>query len=103
MTPNEIENRACRLTNHEEVLVEQGTDLNMLEVAGVLGSGVIERCLALGAVVLWKKGQRLESRKITTRSLDLPRPGLSSQRKSSLVIVRSARINLYGYGYQYLF
>lgn len=52
MTPREAEDGACRLTDHEEVLVEQWTDLDMLEVAGVLGSGVVEGCLALWAVVL---------------------------------------------------
>jgi hypothetical protein len=37
------------------VLVEQGTDLNMLEVAGVFGSGIVKGSLALRAVMLWKK------------------------------------------------
>lgn len=74
----------------------------MLEVAGVLGSGIVQRCLALWAVVLWERGQRLWSQNITTRSLGLPRPGLSSQRKSSLVMVSSVRVDLYRHAGEYV-
>jgi hypothetical protein len=50
------------------VLVEHWTDLDVLEVAGVFGSWVVQGSLALRAVVLWKGSQRLWSRKTTTRA-----------------------------------
>jgi hypothetical protein len=38
------------------VLVEQRTDLDMLEIASVFSSWVVQGRLALGTVVLWRRG-----------------------------------------------
>jgi hypothetical protein len=44
------------LTNHEKVLMEQRTDLDMLEITSVFSSWVVQGCLAFGTVVLWERG-----------------------------------------------
>jgi len=44
--------RGYQLTNHKKVLVKQWADFNVFEVAGMLRSGIVQRCLALGTVVL---------------------------------------------------
>lgn len=44
--------RGYQLTDHEKVLMKQCADFNMFEIAGMLRSGIVQRGLALGTVVL---------------------------------------------------